>query len=247
MKITRLTMRLAAAALFVCALMVGIKITSAKPSDADATARRSSSQEINPVTFQPYTMHPDGSHIVQITHMAPSEFETWTPDISPDGHRARCFCFAPGNFADNLPAEIYTINVDGSNLKQITHDGAFDCAPRSSPDGSQIIFAHFAARTGCIVVATMQPDGSRIRDLTTDLWGVFHSGFTPDRRPHCLGDARSRLHLGSLGHGCRWLPQTQTDSRPLKCGVVSAPSPEDLSSATATKTPQACSPTSSCA
>jgi Tol biopolymer transport system component len=180
MKITRLTMRLAAATVLVCALTVSIKTSSSRPADPD-TGSQIVFAGNQSGTFQLYTMHPDGSHIVQITHMASTEFETWTPDISPDGRRI-VFCYAEGKLEDNAPAEIYTINVDGSDLKQITMKGVFDCAPRWSPDGSQIIFARAAARTGRAVVATMRPDGSQIHNLTTDLWGVFHSGFTPDRR-----------------------------------------------------------------
>jgi hypothetical protein len=66
-------------------------------------------------------------------------------------------------------------------LTQITHE-AFDRVPRWSPDGSLIAFAHQVDRTNRTVIATMRPDGSHVRDLTTDLWGAFASGFTPDGR-----------------------------------------------------------------
>src|SRR5579862_8324530 len=72
-------------------------------------------------SYQLYTMRPDGSNVRQITNMPPTEVEIWTPDISPDG-RHIVFCYGQGKLADNPPVDIYTIDVDGSNLKRITQE-----------------------------------------------------------------------------------------------------------------------------
>ena len=139
-------------------------------------------------SFQLYTMNPDGSDMLQITSLAPTQFESWTPDFSPDGRRI-AFCY--GNFDNSgaLFTEIFTINVDGTGLTQVTHDGLSDCFARWSPDGTRIIFGREDAITQQLVVATMAADGSDIKEFTTPFWGVGSSGFTPDGQ-HIVWDTQ---------------------------------------------------------
>ncbi len=85
--------------------------------------------------FQLFTINPDGSDKVQLTNLAPNNFDSLLPNISPDGQRI-VFCF--GNFATANPfANLYIINIDGSGLRQVTNDG-LSCFPRWSPDGKGI-------------------------------------------------------------------------------------------------------------
>jgi Tol biopolymer transport system component len=68
----------------------------------------------------------------------------WFPDYSPDGTRI-VFCH------DMTGAvELYVINVDGTGLTQITHDGTENIFPRWSPDGRRIVFSNLVQckRTG---------------------------------------------------------------------------------------------------
>ena len=37
--------------------------------------------------------------------------------------------------------DVFMINADGSNMKQITHSGTFDAFPMFSYDGKQLVFA----------------------------------------------------------------------------------------------------------
>jgi Tol biopolymer transport system component len=70
--------------------------------------------------------------------------------------------------------EIYTINADGSGLTQVTFDNFFDCAPRWSPDGTRIAFAHAVPATFQTVIATIAADGTgSITGLTSEIWGAF--------------------------------------------------------------------------
>jgi Tol biopolymer transport system component len=132
--------------------------------------------------WQLYTMNPDGTDMAQITNLAATNFDLWVPDFSPDGRKI-VFCYGTGPSASLAPqTEIYVINVDGSGLTQITHDGLFDCAPRWSPDGSLITFIAESNLTQQTVVTTMRPDGSHRTGLTTPFWGAFRSGYTPDAR-----------------------------------------------------------------
>jgi Tol biopolymer transport system component len=174
-------------------------------------------------SFQLYTMNPDGSDMVQITNLAATSFETWEPDFSPDGRRLT-FCYGPVDSSGSGFVEIYVINVDGSGLKKLTHDGLFDCFPRWSPDGSTIIFARTVPSTQQIVVTTMRADGSDKKELSSPVWGIARSGFTPDGK-RILWETQQAGFVSVL-----WIMEVDgTHQRRLtpaaiKAGEVSAPS-----------------------
>jgi Tol biopolymer transport system component len=178
-------------------------------------------------SFQLYTMNPDGRQMAQITNLAATPFETWVPDFSPDGKHLT-FCYGNIDNSGNLVTEIYVINVDGAKLVQLTHDGLFDCASRWSPDGTHITFMKQSTRTGRGVVTVMRADGSDQQPLTTDLWGVFRSGYTPDGRKILwetqeAGFVSVLWIMNSDGTG-----QQRLTKAPLKAGEPSAPSEDDV-------------------
>lgn len=63
-----------------------------------------------------------------------------SPHISPDGKKIVCVGSTPkvGNVRANL--DLYTINLDGTGLTQLTYHGGDDVSPRWSPDGKSIYF-----------------------------------------------------------------------------------------------------------
>jgi len=176
-------------------------------------------------SFQLYTVNPDGSGMVQITHLPPTSFQTWLPDFSPDGQRLT-FCYGTLDSSENAFTEIYVINVDGTGLKPLTNDGLFDCFPRWSPDGSTIIFGRASPTTQQLVVTTMRADGSDKKELSSPLWAVARSGFTPDGK-RILWETEQAGFISVL-----WIMdadgthQKQLTTAPLKAGEVSAPSPD---------------------
>ncbi len=62
--------------------------------------------------------------------------------------------------------EIYTMKPDGSELRRLTNNAAYDDFPVWSPDGRKIAFV--SDRDGEPEIYRMDADGSRVRRLTTD-------------------------------------------------------------------------------
>lgn len=134
-------------------------------------------------SWQLYTIDPDGRGMTQITNMPPTDYDLWAPTFSPDGERI-AFCYGTGNSAVFALAELYMINADGTGLKQLTHDGGFDCFPHWSPDGNHIAFFGSFPPAGSLAV--MRSDGTDVQLLLTTgqwkFWGELLSIYTPDGR-----------------------------------------------------------------
>lgn len=125
-------------------------------------------------TFQLYTINPDGSDMLQLTNLPPTDFPLWLPDYSPDGRRI-VFCH------DMTGAvELYVINADGTGLTQLTNDGGENIFPRWSPDGTHIVFSQLFSAFGYHHLATMKADGSDRRQLTNWLWDDYQPEYTVD-------------------------------------------------------------------
>ena len=63
-----------------------------------------------------------------------------SPDISPDGHTIICVGATPANKTKPINLDIYSIQIDGSNLKQHTFHGGNDVSPQWSADGKSVYF-----------------------------------------------------------------------------------------------------------
>ena len=93
-----------------------------------------------------------------------SQLTAWSgldfyPVISPDG-RMLAFC---SDRSGNL--EIFTRQMlQGASELQVTNDGATNCQPSFSPDGSQIAYASHGARPGIYVIPAT---GGTVRQLAT--------------------------------------------------------------------------------
>jgi len=66
--------------------------------------------------------------------------------------------------------EIYTCNVDGSELKQVTHLGKANWAPFFHPSGEKIIFSsnHHSTKGYDFQLFMINEDGSRLQQITTE-------------------------------------------------------------------------------
>lgn len=60
--------------------------------------------------------------------------------------------------------DIFSANLDGSNLKRLTFTEGYDAEGVMSPDGKKIVFT--SVRDGDLEIYTMNPDGSDVKRLT---------------------------------------------------------------------------------
>lgn len=74
--------------------------------------------------------------------------------------------------------EIYTSKLDGSDLQQLTDNGAYNAESTVSPDGNRIIFT--STKDGDIELYTMNADGSAVRRITNRIGYDGGAFFSPD-------------------------------------------------------------------
>jgi TolB protein len=112
--------------------------------------------------------NPDGTGLHKLTR-TPSGTYDYNPDWSPDGKKVAFERDLSGCGCDEAAgaAQVYTMNADGSDLRQITHDqfpGAGD--PAWSPDGTRIAMARFDVPAGRDGIYILDADGSHPVQVT---------------------------------------------------------------------------------
>lgn len=110
-------------------------------------------------------------------------------------------------FGNNITGnfEIYAMSSDGTNLRQLTNDPAYDSWwPRISPDRERILFYRAPFGEGgdyeLAELMIMNPDGSSatvLREMYTDGWSLqAHAEWSPDGRSIVMCGAQNGiLHL----------------------------------------------------
>lgn len=155
-----------------------------------------------------WTMNIDGSNPQQITHELGYDGGGF---FSPDGSKIVFRASRPQTpeeikdykdlLAKGLVApvamEIFTCNVDGSDMKQITHLGKANWAPYFTPSGNKIIFSsnHHSAKGFDFQLFMMNTDGSALEQVTYE--SVFNSFpmFSPDGKK--IAFSSNRLNGGT--------------------------------------------------
>jgi len=74
--------------------------------------------------------------------------------------------------------ELFTSKSDGSDLKQLTHNGAYNAEGTLSPDGNTVIFT--STRDGDLELYTMKVDGSDVKRITNRVGYDGGAFFSPD-------------------------------------------------------------------
>lgn len=139
---------------------------------------------------QQYVMNVDGSGLRRVSNglgrttcgyfydggrriLYSSTFED-SPGCPPPPDRSQGYVWPLNNL------EIYTARLDGSDLRRLTRNEAYDAEATVSPDGKRIVFT--STRDGDIELYTMSVDGTDVRRVTHRLGYDGGAFFSPDGR-----------------------------------------------------------------
>ena len=116
--------------------------------------------------FDIYVANADRSNERRLTdNVAMDGYPAWSPD-------GKTIAFSSDRIHDGWLAEIWLINVDGSNLRQVTDSpGVGDLGPSFSPDGKSVCFETYAPDEFRQIVS-VNIDGSNRRELTESEQGI---------------------------------------------------------------------------
>lgn len=114
-----------------------------------------------------FRMSLDGKKTTAITH-GPGQAMNVEPAVSPDGSK---IAFSSDRSGKPM---IFTMNMDGSGVKQLTFAGFYNSTPSWSPDGTKITFAGVDkgkdsgdGRTGAFDIFVINADGTGLKRLTS--------------------------------------------------------------------------------
>lgn len=109
-----------------------------------------------------YVMNPDGSDQIRLTMESRNDGR---PDVSPNGQQ---IVFNSNRIIpETNPTgdfEIFVMNSDGGDVRQLTSNGAEDSWPRWSPNGKWVAFHSFV--DGDYEIYVVRPDGTDLTRVT---------------------------------------------------------------------------------
>ncbi len=156
----------------------------------------------NDKVHQVYTFNVDGKNIVQINNKG----EDACSFYFPNGKRLIYTTtkdnldLPKGNYSDpnNYPqgSELYTCDLDGSNVKRLTNNKYYDAEVSISPDGKWILFSRQI--DGMLDLWKMRPDGSEQTQITfTKEWQEGGSFFIDNETIICRAwDIKNQAQRG---------------------------------------------------
>ena len=173
------------------------KLTDSPGYDAEATISPDGKKIVFTSTrsgdIELYTMDLDGSNVKQVTHELGYDGGAF---FTPDSKKLIFRASRPKteeeiktykellakDLVQPTAMELFMCNVDGSDLKQLTHLGGANWAPYMHPSGEKVLFcSNHKSKSGRLFnIFMMNLDGSSLEQITYD--GVFDSFpmFSPD-------------------------------------------------------------------
>jgi dipeptidyl aminopeptidase/acylaminoacyl peptidase len=100
------------------------------------------------------------------------------PSFSPDGKKIAFVLSESFLEKGKTETEVYTMDADGSNLKNVSNNPGPDNHPRWSPDGKKLLFTSF--RENGAQAWVVSPDGGTPMRLTNFSPGVADAEWSPD-------------------------------------------------------------------
>ena len=113
---------------------------------------------------------------------------------SPDG---RQLAFVNWNRDQHTGRDIYVINVDGTDLRQLTDHPSHDRWPAWSPDGRQIAFHSTRARDNSGGIYLMDTDGKNVKELTNG--DEIYPSWSPDGNQIAFWVWNDNVRIGHIG------------------------------------------------
>jgi TolB protein len=166
-----------------------------------------------------YTMNVDGSDVKRLTTAAGYDGGPWW---SPDGTKIVYRAWHPvdsalAGYRDLLAQrlvrpnrmELWVMNADGSEQRQITRLGGANFGPSWTPDGKRVIFSsnYKQPRSGNFDLFVVNLDGSGLEQVTSDESFDGFPMFSPDGKSLVWASNRGAAQSGETNlFIARWVP-----------------------------------------
>ncbi len=183
-----------------------------------------------------YAMEPDGGNVTRLTHEPGYDGGAF---FSPDGKRIVYRASHPAtdsaladyrrllgqNLVRPTTLEIWVMDADGSNKRQVTHLNAASFAPFFHPDGHRIIFSsnYGDPRGREFDIYMVNDDGTGLERITRTPEFDGFPMFSPDGRKLVFASNRNGAHPGDTNiFVADWVeapaasPATATSTQPLR-------------------------------
>ena len=135
-------------------------------------------------------------------------FSPLYPSFSPDGKTVIFADFSEKNVGNY---EIYSVNIDGADLKRFTNDPGINFFSKYSPDGSLILFS--GEEEGNIQLYLMESNGENIRQITDNEFTNNHGIFSPDGKSIIFeSNQNGKIDLYSMSLDGNSQPQNLTNN-----------------------------------
>jgi len=129
-----------------------------------------------------YVVNPDGTGLTNVTNSPDQDDFFPNNPWSPDGTKLVYMSRESGEPEEDKKFDIFVVDRDGKNRRQLTDHPEDDAYPIWSPNGRQIAF--ISERDGNNEIYVIKPDGSGLKNLTknpaTD--GIFTLAWSPDSK-----------------------------------------------------------------